>query len=118
MECNKILFIDDEESILKLIGKMLKRKGFEVETAKEGNEAIKHLNENSYDLIITDYTLPDIEFHNLLHQINLNGKKNKIILTSGYNTESLLSKNDKEQIDGFIAKPFRINQLLDLIEKI
>lgn len=55
----KVLLIDDEESILKIIKTVLTKEGYEVDTAKSKSEALTKLNTNSYNLILSDYLLED-----------------------------------------------------------
>jgi len=118
MKINKLLIIDDEEQITKLLEKLLTKKGFSVSTAESGNSAVSLLEKSSYDLIICDYTLPDIDFKSLLYKFLSFNNNYKIILTSGFDPESLIEDQDKKYISGFLSKPFRTNSLIDLIEKI
>ncbi len=57
---SKVLIIDDETAILKMISKVLSRKGYCVEIAENGEEGIKKIESNDYNLILTDIKMPGI----------------------------------------------------------
>ena len=55
-----ILMVDDEESLIDIVGSVLEAEGFTVLTAKSVDKGIEHLNTTTPDLIISDITMPDI----------------------------------------------------------
>ncbi|RUM48098.1 MAG: sigma-54-dependent Fis family transcriptional regulator, partial [Hydrogenothermus sp.] len=56
---HKILIIEDEESVIKVLSKILKEKGFYVEVARTKKEALKKLSVQTFDIVLSDYRLPD-----------------------------------------------------------
>src|SRR5713101_5249517 len=58
---NKILVVDDEEQIRKLVGTFLERRGYSVRTAQDGAEALRAISEDVPDMLITDVAMPDID---------------------------------------------------------
>jgi CheY-like chemotaxis protein len=71
---NRILVIDDEASILRMLDLRLSRLGLEVETALTREDVIKKLNINGYDLVLTDMIMPDISGNDVLNHIRVERK--------------------------------------------
>ncbi len=62
----RILVVDDDETIRKVLTTILEEKGYEVETAETGKEAIRKSNAQVYNIALIDFRLPDIEGTKLL----------------------------------------------------
>ncbi|MFH1355231.1 MAG: response regulator, partial [Candidatus Omnitrophota bacterium] len=119
MEYNKtILLIEDEADLVQLIKFRLQTRGYEVVAAYDGIEALEKLNEVSPDLIILDINLPKmsgIEFYNKISTPHGHSKYPVLVLTARRDLE-MTFKNI--EADGFMAKPFEIDQLIIEIERI
>jgi len=61
MARHRILVVDDEENLRDVLVEVLKRDGHEVESASDGNEGLRRLQDSRYDLVITDLRMPGIE---------------------------------------------------------
>jgi PAS domain S-box-containing protein len=115
-----ILLIDDEEMILKVGEELLQELGYDVLVAKSGQGAIKLYKKNTdkIDLVIMDMIMPGMgggETFDLLKEIN---PDIKALLSSGYSINGQASEILKRGCDGFIQKPFNINQLSEKIQGI
>lgn len=111
-----ILLVDDDDNLRKLVGYQFKAKGYNVVPACNGVEALEKLKEIKPHLIILDLNMPKmggIEFYNKIRDPNGRLTHPVLILTARANTEQLFREFD---IDGFIAKPFEIDQLIDEVE--
>ncbi len=109
---HKILVLDDEEFICKLIVKIASKKGYQVDTSNNYNQAKKYIEEgNYYDFVFIDYNVDKNKLRDFYQKIREKKDNAKIILMSG------LEENDLEtnlHYDNYIYKP----QLIDLINKI
>ncbi len=85
----RILVIDDEASILKMLALRLSRMGLEVETALTMAEAIKKLNLNGYDLVLPDIIMPDISGHEVLNHVRFERKHSTPVICPSYSSVSL-----------------------------
>lgn len=74
----KILFIEDEEIFIDILGKKLQDEGYEVEVSKNGNWALKAALENNFDLIITDMVLPNMNGEELVQKLKADDKTKNI----------------------------------------
>ena len=82
----KILLIDDDESLNKVISYQLTQMGFDVQTAADGKAGLNLFKENSVDIIISDLQLPDIDGLELLQSFRRYDKNVIIIIITAYGT--------------------------------
>ena len=101
-----ILIVDDEVSILKMLHRALSRKNHQVDTASNGEEGIKKIDSNKYDLVITDIMMPGLSGKDLASYVktNINGRF-PVIGISG--TPWLF---DSGVFDFVLDKPFSIEK--------
>ena len=115
-----VLFVDDEDMIIKVGHEILKTLGYQVLLARNGKEAIEiyKANKDKIDLVILDMIMPDIsggETYDLLRAIN---PQIKVLLSSGYSIDGQAQEILERGCDGFIQKPFDIKRLASKIRKI
>ena len=115
----RVLVIDDNDSNLQLICFILKKYGFEAIEARDGAHGIELATRENPDLILLDIQLPDIDGLQVAKNIRAsesNGRLPIIALTA------YAMPDEKEMIltadlDGYIAKPFRVETFVSEIEK-
>ena len=106
-----ILVIEDEKGILGLIEAALIRFGHRVETALDGQEGIQKFDGGSFDVVITDYVMPEVNGEGVLQHIRSSARhRTPIIGMSG--TPWLLQGTG---FDLVLAKPFSLNKLVDSV---
>jgi PAS domain S-box-containing protein len=122
--CGTILVMDDEDFLLEIVGDMLQIMGYSVVTAKNGNEALRHfkLAEESgkpFVAAILDLTIPG-EKGGKETVIELRKIKADaiIVASSGYSEDPVMSKPSEHGFTDKIVKPFRKNDLAELLKKI
>jgi CheY-like chemotaxis protein len=116
----KVLLVDDEEMILDIGQKILKAMGYHVSLAKSGKEAIDLYREQNdkIDLILLDMVMPDMcggETFDCLKTIN---PEVKVLLSSGYSIDGQAAEILKRGCNGFIQKPFNMEQLSQKIRDV
>lgn len=112
----KLLIIDDEVEICQLLDRFLTRKGFEVDTAYNGKDGLQKHRKNSYDLIITDFRLPDISGLDLLKQAKEIHPGIQVIIITGYSDIRMAVEVIKYGAYDYVTKPLYPEELLHLIE--
>jgi DNA-binding NtrC family response regulator len=113
----KILVIDDDESIRKVLASILQDKGYVADTAKDGEEAINKTKKNFYNLALIDIRLPDMEGIELLHKLkDSTPKMIKIILTGYPSLDNAIDAVNKGA-DGYLIKPINMSVLNEKIEE-
>jgi len=112
-----IIVVDDDESIRKTLSTVLEEKGYIVDTAENGKEAIEKSNTKFYNLALIDVRLPDMEGTQLLTaMMKTTPKMVKIMLTGFPAMQNAIDAVNKGA-DGYITKPANIDDLLDTIKK-
>jgi response regulator RpfG family c-di-GMP phosphodiesterase len=112
---SRILLVDDEDILVKGLADFLQDQGTIVDTANDGHEAIKWLQENVYDLLVTDIRMPGMSGMELLRYVQENHSGVAVILMTGYaSTESAIEALRLGVYD-YIEKPFEMLELLQAI---
>ena len=114
----RILIVDDEIDLAQMIAFQFSSKGFETQTAMDGVEALGKLKNFTPDLIILDVNMPrmgGIEFYSKICGSNSQPLYPVLVLTARANIKDLFKQFD---IDGFMIKPFEIDQLVAEAETI
>ncbi len=118
MPLNRILVADDEESMRWVLSKALKRKGFSVELAKDGDEALRMIQSSNYDLAILDIKMPGPTGLDLLDQIReLKNDLLVVIMTAEASMKNAVEAMKRGAYD-YITKPFDMDVIDAIIEKI
>ena len=114
----KILLIDDEEPILFFCRRVLETGGYDVTTAKSGREALDLFKSGDFSLVITDFILPDQEAPEIVHALRAMNANIPVITMSGGNMDkiSAMEEVDGVKLNGVLAKPFEIQELLDAVK--
>jgi CheY-like chemotaxis protein len=109
--------VDDQETVLDIIRRMLEQLAYRVVTAADGEEAraILALSENQVDLIVTDLVMPRMGGRELLGMVLRSQPETPVIAMSGYSTQSEEALVT-EGFFAFLAKPFRIDELSFLVK--
>jgi len=115
-----ILLIDDEQMIIKVGEELLRELGYKVLTAESGQDAIKLYKKNAdrIDLIIMDMIMPGMGGGETFDHLKGIKPDIKVLLSSGYSINGQASEILERGCDGFIQKPFNINQLSEKIQGI
>lgn len=107
----KLLIIDDEPLIRMSLQEGLKSETLEVKTAKTGKEGIEFLNTESFDFVITDIKLPDINGMGILKYIKENLPETTVIIITAYGTAETAVEAMKMGAFDYITKPFSIDEI-------
>ena len=113
-----ILIVDDEPLIRKSLYEILRIEGYGVQMAESAEEAIKLLNRNRIDVVLTDFKLPQMTGLDLLSEIKTKSPHSEVIMITGYGTiESAVEAMKKGAYD-YITKPINDNEIKIVINKI
>jgi len=112
-----ILIVDDDESIRRTLAMILEERGYTVDTAESGREAIQKSMENFYNLALIDIKLPDMKGTSLLTEMKDTVPKMIKIIMTGYPTLENAIEAVNKGADGYIIKPINVDELLRKIEE-
>jgi two-component system, cell cycle response regulator CpdR len=121
MDGNSILILDDEYDIVDLIKLALEKERYSVIGFTEPLEALEHFNINHvrYHLVISDLRMPVMNGFDFAENIRQIKSDIKVLLMSAFTIENdsdFIATSKSHNIDGFIQKPFSINQLINTIK--
>ena len=117
MTMARILIVDDEEKIRHILSIMLKLKGHQTEEAASGQEALVLLEQEPFDVIITDLKMPEMDGYELLKIVKESDNPIPVIVITAYATvESAVEAMKKGAVD-YITKPFEEGQIVLAVEK-
>ncbi len=112
MANKRILIVDDDKSILRLFTRILQREGYLTDTAETGEEALEKVSNQSYDVVLIDVVLPDINGLALLQRLPSNIKK---IVITGTNSNKNNKKAHANGAFAYLPKPIKTEELLQTI---
>lgn len=118
MITEKILVVDDEETVCQSIKKILSRKGYTVDNAHSAEEAIRKMNENTYDLVITDLMMPKTNGIELIQIIKDNYPELDVVMITGYASIESAVKATKLGAVNYIPKPFTPDELTKITDNV
>ncbi len=113
----KILVVDDEQFMVHTLAKILEVLGYDVISAFGGREAFDKYMAERVDLVVSDVHMPDMNGIELMASIKSRDPEFPVILVTGYGVEDARKTAGEYHADGFLGKPFRIEELRQIIEK-
>ncbi|MBW2119784.1 MAG: PAS domain S-box protein [Deltaproteobacteria bacterium] len=116
----KILLVDDEETILDIVRNMLDRSGYTVITAESGEEAVEvyRAEKEDIDLVILDVNMPGMGGHKCLKGLIKIDPEVKVIIATGYTAAGKVKETLESGAAGFIGKPYRLAEILKKIREV
>ena len=114
----KILIVDDEKSFRELLRAILKKRGYEAQCAKNGLEAVKMMNLDYYDIILTDLMMDEMNGMELIKYIKNNNLNTKAIIITAYGSIENAVEAIKEGAFSYFIKSNSPQELIFEIEKI
>ena len=108
---NRLLLVDDEEGIRKVLGISLTDEGYEVQTAENGIRALELFEGSQYLLVITDIKMPGMDGIRLLQEIKRRNPMTEVIIITGHGEMDLAIEALKLEASDFITKPINTEAL-------
>jgi DNA-binding NtrC family response regulator len=116
-EAARILVIDDDENIRKVLETILEDEGYNVETAETAKKAIEKSEKAFYNLALIDVRLPDMEGIELLSKLRSTKPKMRKIIVTGYPTLQNAVAAVNKGADAYVMKPFEVDKILETIRE-
>jgi two-component system response regulator PilR (NtrC family) len=117
VENARILIVDDDENIRKVLTMILEDEGYVVDQAETAEQAIEKTEKNFYNMALIDIRLPDMEGIELLTKMKDTMPKMRKIIITGYPTLQNAIEAVNRGADAYILKPFDINKVLATIKE-
>lgn len=113
----RVLVVDDEEIVGKRLKQAFTKVGYEVETFLDGKDALARLEEQPFDVVVTDIRMDEVDGLEVLRQVQEKTPRTKVIIITGYATIETAREALVKGAFEFIAKPFRPKELRKVVER-
>ena len=113
----RIMVIDDECIVGKRLKPALEKEGDTVETFEDGKSALERLAQGSFDIVVTDIRMDEVDGLEVLERVLAQAPHTKVIMITGYATVEIAREALVKGAFDFIAKPFKPNDLREVIAR-
>ena len=111
-----ILVVEDEEDVRELLKDILTDGGHTVEFAPDGQKGIELFRGKTFDMVFTDLGMPGMSGWQVAEQIKKINKNTPVVLITGWEVQEKGRELKKSGVDMVVKKPFRVNEILDLVQ--
>ena len=108
----KILVVEDERDLNRIITKHLKKNNYSVDSCFDGQEALDFISYSEYDLIITDIMMPNVDGYEFIDKLRANKNNTPVIMLTAKDTLEDKIMGLDSGADDYIVKPFEFDELL------
>lgn len=116
-DTRKILVVEDNPNMSSLLADMLEVFAVESVRATDGEDALRKLEKENIGLVITDLRMPKMSGTELIVAVKGMNPKLPVVLISGYNLTDADTNGPAGQADGFLMKPFRMNDIKNVLDR-
>jgi two-component system response regulator (stage 0 sporulation protein F) len=113
-----LLIVDDQMGVRRLISEALLERGYVVDQASSGREALEMLKEKKYHLIILDVKMPGMSGIETLHEIRKFDPGVSVVLMTAYEELDIVEEAGKLGVEHYLCKPFDLNELRSLARQL
>lgn len=118
MEKKKVLIVDDDRDIVQIVATMLEGRGWQIDVAYGGSEALAKVSASRPDVILLDIMMPEMNGIEVLKKIKKIDTNARIIMITAFgDVESYLDSMELGAYE-YINKPFETNELLEMVDKV
>ncbi len=115
---SRILTVDDSKAIRMIVSKQVAELGFEVDEAEDGIQGLAKLEELTYDLVVLDVTMPNLDGPGMLAKMREAGNKTPVLMLTSESKKSIMVDVMKAGIEDYILKPFKPEELKAKVLKV
>lgn len=113
-----ILVVDDEPVLCAVLGRMLSKLGYNAVCAHDGVEAVEIMAHMHFDLVVTDLRMPRMDGWSLMKYVKKDTPDIPVILITGYHSMHTRNRATQNSADGYISKPFSVDQIKTMLENV
>jgi DNA-binding NtrC family response regulator len=113
----RILILDDEPIVCKRLTPTFEKLGYEVEVFVDSTSAMARIQETDFDIVITDLKMKGIDGLQFVDAVKSKSPATEVIVITGFATMETAKDSFKLGIFDFVAKPFKISEIRELVEK-
>jgi DNA-binding NtrC family response regulator len=110
-----VLVVDDEKTVCSSCRKILTREGYNVDVASSGKEALSKVKGNGFDVVVTDWKMPEIDGIEVARRIKEENPNIEVILITGYPSVETSIEAIRSGVSDYVPKPFTPQELSDAL---
>ena len=114
----KLLVVDEEDGFRTLLKSELEHQGFEATEADGGNMALELIEKNTYDVVLLDIRMPDLDGLTVLRTIRSKPARTKVIMLTGVDELKIARESLALGANDFLSKPLEFKNLLACIQRV
>lgn len=114
---HQILIVEDNPNMSCLLTDILDFFDYKTMGAKDGEEALEILAKESFDMVITDLRMPKMGGIDLLRSIKDQFPRLPVVVITGFDSDNYRSDANAAHADGFLCKPFKVDQIKELLKE-
>ena len=111
----RILVVDDDPSILRLVETILKRADYEVDTAADGQEALEKIERTPYDVIVLDLMMPNVSGLDVLKRLPARGPQPKFVIIMSASPPDVVAAAVSLNVFAALRKPFELDEMMTMV---
>jgi DNA-binding NtrC family response regulator len=111
------MVLDDEPIVCKRLKPALEKLGYEVDTFIRSPEAMHQIQQTSYDIVITDLKMKEIDGMRFLEEVKKQRPQTEVIVITGFATLETAKQSFRKGVFDFIAKPFKLGEIQDVVAR-
>ena len=114
----KVLVTDDDKAMLEIVSYLFDRMGWSVKMASRGNQALQAISTEQFDLLVTDFEMPDLNGFQLATAVKAISPQTKILIMTGMHQSEVSAEVKSGLADGWLFKPIHVENLTHFLDKI
>ncbi|MGC9397747.1 MAG: response regulator [Anaerolineae bacterium] len=116
---HRVLIVDDEAHVTVVLARSLSKLGpnYVIETANSGEEALEKARATHYDLVITDYQMPEMNGLDLIIALRNVTPETRLVLMTAYGNDELRGAVNSVEVSGYLDKPFTLEQIREVVQR-
>ena len=111
----KVLIVDDDAGVLRMVGWVLRTEGFEVATATDGEEGLRQVEADPPDVIVTDLQMPVLDGEGFCRELHAREVDVPILILSAHGARRALATCGAQ---GYLDKPFETEALVSAVQRL
>ncbi|MFW6035598.1 MAG: response regulator [Halothermotrichaceae bacterium] len=114
----KILVVDDEKNVRLTLDKALSNKGYQVETAINGEEGLEKVEESNFHVILLDMKMPGLDGIDVLKELKDMNIDSRVVMITGFGSVETAVETMKLGAVDYLRKPFKPSEILEVVEDV
>jgi DNA-binding response OmpR family regulator len=111
---HRALIVEDDPAIRRLVGKLLQRRGIDIDIANDGKQAIEKIRGGAYSVLILDLMVPEVNGFEIIDFVKQNRITTPVVVVSAVSHQAL-TKLDRDVVKLVISKPFDVEEFTTAI---